>query len=783
MLHTSSLKLCIALLWIPLCCAGASDLPSVLPSGNQTMKLSETFIDKPQTPVAITVKLLQVSQAQIMGQMKITDDQSLAIQQGRSGSQLRWTLPDDLAAGWYHLRFAGTSHYQVIADWLDENEPYVLHVSTPEKRQEKQQSFTYRIPDAPVKAVDDLPAPLLRPTLVQDWQSSQPMWLEPGMQFDLAVRRPLLVMGDVSLLPVASNQCVVMDVASQVPYNLFTTQHGKASFTFNLHNTGDAVFAGIIKQTLTDALDGSTQSRQQDISLQPDGRLTGESTWQPRYGAYRLTLDVCDPAGMLLDRQHRYFTYSPFVDPHQLPESWPIGFHFHPRQPSDQVMPIGAKWIRVWGGWESIEHTQGKYDWSQMDRIVEDAKKQGCLLLWVCHGVPIWSLPRSVRDKPRAFANYAPEDMDRIRPMLRAFWKRYALNGDSPVIRAVEIGNEPNAHPDGWTPQQYAAFAKAIYEETHVATRNVKLVGISMSGGLHLDFMEQSLKAGLTKDMDIASLHLYEIQNPVGTRSIAYKTQQFMAMLDKYHLKLPVWNTESGCPTDIRQDGVMLTQEQLNAQIMQNPSFDRTAPWRVGRSWRGASELLGTAWMIRAMYQQMTLGVEKNFLFQWHAGPHHHWVQDSEPGGNPMPKIKIVATAVMSQMLLDYGPKPDAVQPTLQCDDASSLAFGHRYTGPKGSMTVVYVHPRNLDAGSGDQVAALASGEDKQFENGDQQDSPWLRLKAPKPVKVHVPVNSPQVSIVDMFNRSSRTLTASEGYVVIEATDVPQYVIEPAGSR
>jgi hypothetical protein len=170
------------------------------------MKLSETFIDKPQTPVAITVKLLQVSQAQIMGQMKITDDQSLAIQQGRSGSQLRWTLPDDLAAGWYHLRFAGTSHYQVIADWLDENEPYVLHVSTPEKRQEKQQSFTYRIPDAPVKAVDDLPAPLLRPTLVQDWQSSQPMWLEPGMQFDLAVRRPLLVMGDVSLLPVASNQ-------------------------------------------------------------------------------------------------------------------------------------------------------------------------------------------------------------------------------------------------------------------------------------------------------------------------------------------------------------------------------------------------------------------------------------------------------------------------------------------------------------------------------------------------------------------------------------------------
>jgi hypothetical protein len=249
-------------------------------------------------------------------------------------------------------------------------------------------------------------------------------------------------------------------------------------------------------------------------------------------------------------------------------------------------------------------------------------------------------------------------------------------------------------------------------------------------------------------------------------------------MLNKYDLKMPVWNTESGSPTDIRNDGVIVPQEQLNALILQHPDFDRNTPWRVGKNWRGASELLGTAWLIRAMYQQLTMGVEKNFLYQWRGGPHHSFVQDDEPGGNPMPKIKVVAVAVMSQLLLDFGPNADTQQPTVQCDDETVLPFAHRFTGPKGRMTVVYVHPKDLDAGSGDGLAALATGEDKQFEKGDQEHSPWLRLAKPKPVNVRIPVSSNQVTLIDMFGRDKQVLQASDGFVIIAVDDVPVYIVE-----
>lgn len=423
-----------------------------------------------------------------------------------------------------------------------------------------------------------------------------------------------------------------------------------------------------------------------------------------------------------------------------------------------------------------MEPEPGKYDWSLMDVNVRMAQKYGYRLLWVCHGVPEWSLPEDVLNKPRPSAHYAPKDIERIRPFLRDFWKRYA---DTGVIGAVEIGNEPNAHP-GWTPEKYGELARAIYEETHKATKGVRVVGISMSGGTHMDYMEKALNAGLDKNMDIASLHLYEVSNPMGERSIDSKTHLFMQKLQDHGLgTMPVWNTESGSSTDIRQDGIIVSQEELNRQIMQHPDFDPKSPSRVGKEWRGSSELLGTAYMIRASYQEFAMGVEKNFIFQWSASPHYSWVYDWKPGGNVMPKIKVVATGVMSKMLLDYGPKPTADQPTVVSPDGR-YAFAHRFEGPKGRMTIVYVHPK-IYMGAGDPVAALATGDDDIKTNVVNFQSPWLRTQKPEPAAIQIPVRTKQVIVMDMFGRNREIVKAINGFVEIEATEIPQYLIEETG--
>jgi hypothetical protein len=716
---------------------------------------------------------LSLKEAEQKGSFELVENTAggaVAIQRGPEESTFIWKDPGAIEPGWYRINFIASSNFQVIADRLEELEPFVFSVITPEKEQKKgQRSFSYKENDSEEMDLNDLPTPLLKPTTVKTWHSSRPLWIDSTSQIEMAVRRPLLVVGDIELQKLSEKELTHLTLEGQGFYNMFTDGE-QVVFNYELENFGKS-FRGELRFVLKDALDGTEEIKTVPVKIDEKGLVKGTVEWTPKFGAYRLAGEIVNSEGDLLYREFRHLTYGPEVDTKDLPVDWPVAFHRHPSHP-EQVPPIGAKWIRLWGGWERMEPQPGEYDWSMMDVNVQMAKKYGHKLLWACHGVPEWSLPEEDRDKRRAFANYAPEDIDRVRPFLRDFWERYADEG---VIGAIEIGNEPNAHP-GWPPEKYGQMARAIYEETHKATDDVKVVGISMSGGTHMDYMEKALNAGLDKYMDIASLHLYEIGNPVGNRSIARKTNQFMKKLEEHGLDdMPVWNTESGSGTDIRQDGVMLSQEELNRQIMQHPDFDPEMAWRIGNAWRGSAELRGTGLMIRASYQQFAMGVRKNFMFQWSGSSHHYWIHDWREGGNPMPKIKVVATAVMSKMLLDYGPNATPDQPEVEAQD-EWLAFAHRYEGPKGRMTVVYVHP-DVYTGSGDQVAALAAGDDDVKTDADIK-SPWLRTKEPEPVKVRVPVSKQQVKVVDMFARNSQTLTATDGFVEIDAFEVPQYIIE-----
>lgn len=730
----------------------------------------------PAKPAAAMHTVLGVRQAGCLGSFELVDHEaigSVAIQRAEVSSRLEWRMPADISPGWYQASFPATRRFQVVAARLDENEPFRITVTRPDDAAAAPQSaFALKAPNSMAVTLARLPKPLLDPTPVQSWRSSQPLWIDGNAVVQLEVRRPLLVVGGVELRPVPANARVGLTLEGEAPYGMFTDA-GPVRFHYELRSLSDQPFRGALQFTLRDALDGSEQKRRINVSIKPGAAASGDLEWRPKFGAYRLTVETENDDGEVQYAEQRHLTYGPAIDPKTLPDRWPVGFHRSPSEP-DIIPPMGAKWIRVWGGWGQMEPEPGRYDWTQMDRNVAMARKYGFRLLWVCHGVPLWSLPDEHREKSRAGAHYAPADIDRIRSFLRAFWARYAPTG---LFGAVEIGNEPNAHP-GWSPEQYGQMARAVYEETHRATDQVRVVGISMSGGLHAQYMEDALKAGLDKNMDIASLHVYEIANPVGERSVATKTGTFLQILREHGLQhLPVWNTESGVPTDIRQDGLIVSQEDLNRQIRQHPRFDPNLSWRVDEAWRGASEILGTAWAIRASYQEFAMGVEKNFMFAWSGSPHFSWVHDSRPGGNPMPKLPVVATAVMSTMLRDFGPEPTPEQPVIK-PVGDWLVFAHRFAGPRGRMTVVYVHPSDVTAGSGDQVAALATGDDPPASSGNNERSPWLRTQKPAPVPVRVNVNTPRVIVTDMLGRGQQRIRAVNGSVAIAATEIPQYVLE-----
>jgi hypothetical protein len=72
---------------------------------------------------------------------------------------------------------------------------------------------------------------------------------------------------------------------------------------------------------------------------------------------------------------------------------------------------------------------------------------------------------------------------------------------------------------------------------------------------------------------------------------------------------------------------------------------------------------------------------------------------------------------------------------------------------------------------------ALAAGEDIET-RAENTTSPWLRIEEPDPVKINVPVKAEEVVVTDMFGRNRKTITAVNGFVEIEATEFPQYVLE-----
>ena len=719
------------------------------------------------------LKLRNASQSGRFEIMENTAAGTIAFDKGSGNSRFSWKKPPQTKAGWYYINFPASSIFQIIPERSAELEPFIITI-TEEGQTETQSSFAFKDMEARPVSLNSLPAPLLNPTLIQRWRSNQPMWIGEQSVIELEVRRSLMVLGDLELEPVPDDKRVRMDLKGKAKYNMFTDEK-PICFTYEVENHSGKLIKGIIRFTLKDALDGSEKTKIIPVKIKANGEISEDMTWIPPFGAYTITAELLNEQDEFLCRQHRNLTYSPAIDVKKLPENWPVGYHISSRG-SELIPPVGIKWVRIWGGWEEMEPEEGEFNWQYMDEHVAMAKKTGHRLLWACHGVPLWTLPDSLRREPRAFAQYEPANIDRVRPFLREFWQRYASAG---VIGAVEIGNEPNAKK-GWAPEKYGEMAKAIYEVTKEETKDVRVVGISMSGGTHINYMEQALKAGLNKNMDIASLHLYEIGNPVGDRSIEQKTRLFMQKLQEYDLgDLPVWNTESGVSMRSRQDGVIVPQEELNRQIRQHPDFNPEVPFRIGNNWLGASELRGTGNAIRASFQQFAMGVEKNFMFQWSAGPHYDWVYDWRPGGNVLPKLIVVATGVMSKMLLEFGTKPTKEQPKVDAV-GNWLAFAHRFEGPKGRMTIVYIHPSNTYTGSGDQVAALATNDDYKSAKGENILSPWLRTKKPEPVSVLLPVNSGSkyVTVLDMFGRKIDKVEVINGFAEITANEEPQYILE-----
>ena len=56
---------------------------------------------------------------------------------------------------------------------------------------------------------------------------------------------------------------------------------------------------------------------------------------------------------------------------------------FDPEKAYDKVAQLGAKWIRLQSGWERTEKVKGEYDFSWLDKVVDNLLDRD-LIPWIC---------------------------------------------------------------------------------------------------------------------------------------------------------------------------------------------------------------------------------------------------------------------------------------------------------------------------------------------------------------------------------------------------------------
>ncbi|MGO9270196.1 MAG: endo-1,4-beta-xylanase [Terriglobia bacterium] len=203
----------------------------------------------------------------------------------------------------------------------------------------------------------------------------------------------------------------------------------------------------------------------------------------------------------------------------------------------------GAKWARVFVNWPLVEAQQGQYDFSRMDQLVDDYRRQGMQVMGVLgEHFPDWVATPGPAQYA-AFGKFAELAVRRYSGKIQ-YWdvfnevdvKYYAL-----LRKATASGNE-------------AEVADADIEWLRAGLNAVHRVGgktvcCSTGTSLWLPWDLRVFKAGFLEDIDVASLHPYMHEVPPEVKDGAYdfpgKVQALQNLIQRFNISKPIWSTET----------------------------------------------------------------------------------------------------------------------------------------------------------------------------------------------------------------------------------------------
>lgn len=241
---------------------------------------------------------------------------------------------------------------------------------------------------------------------------------------------------------------------------------------------------------------------------------------------------------------------------------------------------LGATWVRVEVNWRNIESTPGVYNWADVDKVVNAARRNQLQVLGLVTFAPQWAadpggllMPGSRPSNTAAFGGFAGVAA-----------ARYAAS-----INAWEVWNEPNL-PLFFSPAPdariYGQALRAAYPAIHRANPSAKV----LSAGLAIandtpttisprTFVRSLYAQGLKGYFDAVALHPYTFphtptNDPNGNWADLSEVRAVMVANGDSGKK--IWITEFGAPTGSAADAVSDQRQKtiLAEAISQARSLD-----------------------------------------------------------------------------------------------------------------------------------------------------------------------------------------------------------------
>lgn len=251
----------------------------------------------------------------------------------------------------------------------------------------------------------------------------------------------------------------------------------------------------------------------------------------------------------------------------------------------ERLAEMNIKMVRFDFDWSVIESSEGRFDWSNTDRIVRAAMAQGIKVLALLTYTPAWARPGGTG------SHTPPSDVADFADFARAAAQRYSPMG----VSYWEVWNEPNID-DFWEPETNVRVYAALFRATASAVREVDPKATLITGGLtrgtttgdgsriaQTEFVDDLYSYGAAQVADAIAVHPYSFPDlPASDRnatagSIADLPAVRAVMEQWGDADKQIWVTEFGAPTGTG-DGSMSETEQAES-LSQAAQLAASWPW------------------------------------------------------------------------------------------------------------------------------------------------------------------------------------------------------------